>query len=53
MTTKKNRYKFIVTVRKQYVMIGDPEHEIREETIFEQTVSKLDLKNLITAINPE
>jgi len=48
MTTKKNRYKFIVTVRKQLL-----NEESREETIFEQTVSKLDLKKLITAINPE
>jgi len=48
MTTKKNRYKFIVTVRKQ--LLNEESHE---ETIFEQTVLKLDLKKLITAINPE
>ena len=50
MTAKKNRYKFIVTIKTE--ALGG-EQEAHQETIFEQTVQKLDLKKVIAAINPE
>jgi len=48
MTAKKNRYKFIVTIKKEALNEGR-----EQEIIFEQTVQKLDLKKVIAAINPE
>lgn len=52
-TKTRKQFTYTVSVIKKSILTGDPEHELRENLIYEQTVDKLDLKKLIEAVNPE